>query len=551
MKLSKPFLKISLCGAALLLPFVGSNAYPNQIAAKKFAGAVSAATPEAAKAGVEILESGGNAIDAAVAVSFALGVSEPAGSGIGGQTFFLVHSPGKEPFVINGTSLAPSNIKPDAALEDLTGHRATTVPSTIRVLGYAWENYGSGKVSWAQTIQPATRIAEEGYSLGHFRYRSLSRYAHKLRGNASTAKQFLLADNSVPKQKTLIKRPLLAQTLKRLAEAGPDDFYKGQIAQKIAQDMKENGGWITINDLENFPAPRTVAPLKGSYRGWDVYTLPPPTGGWVTLQALNLLEQAPKEDMSPSNYKRKVWLAETLRVAHESRLKEPVSNLKNYESSVKKKIRKETAKKLLKSMSIGNSGETTHFSIVDSEGMVVAVTQSINGYFGAKTAHPTLGFLYNDYMKEFDLVNKESPFFLRPGEAPYSSMSGAILAKNGEPHLVLGSPGSKRIISAVVQVISHWVNFGQKIIPAVSAPRLHVIPEDDLFIESKGVPASHLLQLELLGYNIVKPLSSLHKGNLNPYFGGVHAVAKEGSKWVGAADPRRDGVVKYGKLPNN
>ena len=533
-------------GLALLFCLSASDASPYS---NPPGAMVSSATPEATMAGVEILEAGGNAIDAAVAISFALGVSEPAGSGIGGQTFFLVHSFGKEPYVINGTSLAPRRILPPVDRDDLTGRRASTVPSTVKVLGYAWENYGSGRISWSRLLQPAIRIAQEGYLLGYFRHRSFVRYAHKLRNWPSTAKLFLLPDGSVPKQGSLIKQPILASTLRRLAEAGPEDFYNGQIAEEIDRDMRENGGWITLEDLEDFPTPKTVVPLKGTYREWDVYSLPPPTGGWVTLQALNLLEHARKEDLAPPSYKRRVWLAETLRVAHKSREKRPVRDLIDFESGTGKKIGKERAKQLFEEVHAPANGETTHFSLVDGKGTAVAVTQSINGYFGAKSAHPTLGFLYNNYMKEFELDDKDSPFYLRPGGIPYSSMSGTILAKNAAPHLILGSPGSKRIISAVVQVISYWVDVEQKIVPAVRAPRLHVVPEHDLFIESRSVPSSHLLKLELLGYSLLRPLSSLHKGDLNPYFGGVHAVAKEGSKWVGAADPRRDGTVRFAGIP--
>jgi gamma-glutamyltranspeptidase/glutathione hydrolase len=191
----------------------------------------------------------------------------------------------------------------------------------------------------------------------------------------------------------------------------------------------------------------------------------------------------------------------------------------------------------------GSGGETTHFSLVDGQGMVVAVTQSLNGYYGAKVAHPTLGVLYNDYMRELEVDRPGDPFALRPDALPYSSMSATILLHEGRPSLAVGSPGSKRIISAVVQVVSHWVDVGRGIRTAVEAPRLHVVPEDDLFMEARGVPAAHLLELERRGYSIVRPLSSLHKGDLNPFFGGVHAVAWEGREWTGAADPRRDGAV--------
>jgi len=330
-----------------------------------------------------------------------------------------------------------------------------------------------------------------------------------------------------------------------MAVAGAGDFYRGEIAGQIAADMKANGGWITLDDLKNFPEPGVQSPLKSTYRGWDVYSLPPPTGGWVVLQALNILESAPAAELSGDSENRWIWLAEALRVCHGNRLQTPITDLVHYEPQALEKVDKAAARKLLSIIERPGSGETTHFSIVDGEGMGVGVTQSLNAYFGARAASAGLGFLYNDYMHEFEVGQPDHPFNLRPGAMPYSSMSSTILSRDGEVELVVGSPGSKRIISAVVQVVSHWIDVGKGIEAAVRAPRLHVVPDDQLFLEARQtqVPASLLLQLELRGYNIVRPLSSLFRENLNPYFGGVHAVARENGRWHGAADPRRDGRV--------
>jgi gamma-glutamyltranspeptidase/glutathione hydrolase len=243
-----------------------------------------------------------------------------------------------------------------------------------------------------------------------------------------------------------------------------------------------------------------------------------------------------------------VWLAEALRVAHGRRLDDPIENLLTYEEEVRRRIGAERARELRSEMDVpGHGGETTHFSLVDGQGMAVAVTQSLNNYYGAKVAHPELGILYNDYMQELEVGRPDHPFALGPDALPYSSMSATILSREGRPVLAVGSPGSKRIISAVVQVVSHWVDVKRGIRAAVEAPRLHVVPEDDLFMEARGVPASHLLELEKRGYSIVRPLSSLHKGDLNPFVGGVHAVAWEGREWEGAADPRRDGAVGHAR----
>ena len=329
-------------------------------------GVVSSASPEATEAGVEILEAGGNAVDAAVAVSFALGVTEPAGSGIGGQTYMLIHPPKKAPFVIRGTSYAPRKIPAKVSIEDIVGHRATTVPSTVKVLEYAWKNYGSGKVTWKQLLAPSIRYAEQGYPLGHFRHRSLVRYARKLLQDRTTSNMYLSKDGKLPPIGTTMKLPVLAKCLRRLAEAGAEDFYKGEIAKDIAADMKSHGGWITFEDLRSFPEPKVVEPLQDKYRGYDVYTLPPPTGGWVVLMSLNILERAPKKALATENGdQRTIWLAETLRVGHANRETAPINNLKDYAKEVAKKINDATVDRLIKTMQLPEEkktgGETTHF----------------------------------------------------------------------------------------------------------------------------------------------------------------------------------------------
>lgn len=512
-----------------------------------FAGVVAAATPEAAAAGIEILEAGGNAVDAAVAVSFALAVTEPAGSGLGGQSFFIVHPHRGAPLAINGTSFSPRGTPLRATAKDITGHRATTVPSTVRVLDYAWKHYGSGRITWARLLTPAIRYADAGFVIGPFRHRSFVKYAAQLRASPSAAKLFLHPDGSVPAVGSVFRQPVLARTLRRLAQAGANDFYRGQIAKEIASDMAANNGWVTLEDLAHVPPPAILPALKSTYRGWDVYSLPPPAGGWAVLQILNILEHAPPSDLAAEGSRRTIWLVEALRIGHRHRRADPLKDLIHYQPEVADRLSKETAKKLSQLFKHPGSGETTHFSVVDGTGMAVGVTQSINSYFGARVASPRLGFLYNDYMKEFELNQPDNPHAWRPRAMPYSSMSATVLSRNGEVGLVLGSPGSARIISAVVQVITHWVDVGQGVDAAVAAPRVHVVPDDKLYIESTSVPAALLAELERRGFKLVNPQSGLSDGSLDPYFGGVHAIAKEASGWRGAADPRRDGSVAYAK----
>jgi gamma-glutamyltranspeptidase/glutathione hydrolase len=523
-------------------------------AERRFAGAVSSATPEATAAGIEILEGGGNAVDAAVAVSVALGVSEPAGSGIAGQTVMLIRPPGKEAFVINGTTWSPRSLPPEVSAEQLKyGRTACSVPSTLRVLDLAWRRFGSGEVPWGSLLEPAIRIAEEGWVVGPFRQHAFRFYSEYLVTQPAAARSFMRADGLPYQSGEVFRQPVLARTLRRLAEAGAGDFYDGRIAEQIAADMAANGGWITAHDLARFPEPPVVPALEGSYRGHRVYTLPPPFGGWVVLQALNVLEQTEPSQLAVDDARRRVLLLEALRVAHGSRRGDPVADYVDYREEIANKISKDEARRLLgahrmRSETHGDEesdGETTHFSVVDGDGLAVAVTQSIDSYFGARVVHPELGFLYNNYMQGFQVDDPAAPYALEPMQMPKSSMSATILALEDQTRLVLGSPGSARIISAVAQTVSYWVDVAQDVESAVAAFRVHVIPPDQAFVEGPELPNQLLAGLADQGFSLRRPAYGVSDGQLDPYFGGIHALAFEQGSWTGAADPRRDGRVGF------
>jgi gamma-glutamyltranspeptidase/glutathione hydrolase len=501
-------------------------------------GVVTAASPEAAAAGREILDAGGNAVDAAVAVAFSLAVTEPAMSGLGAGLQMLLMAPGGEPLVLNGTTFAPAGTPADADPGKLKGHRLSTIPTMVRTLDHAWRRHGSGRIRWEQLLAPAIRQAEEGFVIGPFRHKVMKRHLANLQASESARAYFLLPDGSQPAEGAVWKQPVLARTLRRLAELGADDFYRGAIARQIAADMAAHGGWITYEDLAGLPAPREQTALHSTYRGTDLYSLPPPCGGWVVLQILNLLERHPPEALTAGSPQRDRLVARALMTGHASRRREPVRDMINHEAETAERLRKDKAAELAGK----ESGETTHYTVVDHQGRCVAVTTSINSYFGAWVAAKDLGFFYNDYMKEFEAGPADHPFRIRPGAMPYSSMSATIAARAGRPVLALGSPGSARIISAVAQVAQRWLD-GEPLAAAVGAARIHTVPPDRIYLEEAAAAERAKDWREKAGWVLQPVAADIAMGDRNAYFGGVHAVAWENGRWTGAADPRRDGAV--------
>jgi len=509
----------------------------------KFIGVVSSATPEATNVGKQIFLKGGNAVDVAVAVSFALGVTEPAMSGLGGGTQVILSLKNQVPISINGTTLSPFET-PLNVKDTLSYHRRSTIPSTVKVLDHIWRNYGSGKILWEELLKPAIDLAENGFSIGKFRANVYHKYSEKLLASSHNASFFLNTNEQIPNEGDTIKQPVLAKTLRRLAKFGADDFYKGEIAQNIANDMKDNGGWIRLDDLKNFPVPPEVKPLSIQYKDHIIYSQPPPCGGWTALLALNLIKE-----QSPEDHVSKEAIINALFLAHNDRMNIPVRNLIKNDSILKVKLSDNYAKTLLtksitdtvRTKMKKKSGETTHFSVVDTYGNAIGVTSSINAYFGALAASKNLGFLYNTYMDDFIFEEPEHPFAIRPNAMAYSSMSPTIVQEKGKNVLVLGSPGSSRIISTVAQITAKWVEQND-IYTIIKEPRIHV-SKNRIYLENESDTAR--IDLSLFDINNLyyrSPNKSLLiEDFLNPYFGGVNAIAKENSLWIGVADPRRDG----------
>ncbi|MDH3708683.1 MAG: gamma-glutamyltransferase [Cyclobacteriaceae bacterium] len=506
-------------------------------------GVVSTASPGATEAGLSILRSGGNAADAAVAISFVLGVTEPAMSGLGGGCQIILSKTDETPIAINGTTLAPTGTDTTITKGDLTPYTKSSIPSMVKTMAYLHRNHGSGNLTWAELIDPAIEIAHKGFVVGPFLAKVYQEYGHHLIEGGAPLSQWLKNGQDIPVEGDTIKQPTLARTLKIIAEKGPDSFYKGEIAQQISRDMQLNGGWITLEDLKRFPEPRVSPALTTTYFSHTLYTSPPPAGGATMLYALELMEKYHTIAKSDTTNDL-VSMVLSLHQAHENRRHDPLPQ-EDFQKEFNQKIKglapaNITSQFSFKSNSEDENGETTHYSVVDGSGMSIAVTASINAYFGSRAASEELGFLYNSYMTDFIFEDPTNYYAIKPGQPAYSSMSPTIVRKDEQDVLVLGSPGSKRIISAVAQIVKFWVTVNSDIQEAVAQPRIHALDSSVWVEEWNKTEVDRLLEL---GFKVKQPQNNLSMGDLNAYFGGVHAIALEYGKWVGTADPRRDGAA--------
>lgn len=502
---------------------------------------VTAASPEAVQAGHEILMAGGNAADAAVAVAFALGVTEPAMSGLGGGMQILYAPAGATPVSINGTTWSPHMTSRNAS-DTLSYHRRSTVPGTVKALDLLHRQYGSG-MAWEALLAPAIKLADEGFVVGTFRHRVYKRTERILLNSPYLSGQLLRDDGTIPAAGDTLRQPVLARTMARLATAGGDDFYHGEIARTIADDMASRGGWIALADLQSFPEPTIRPALHVTHQGYDVYTAPPPAGGYVALLALNLIAADPAITSRATT----LQLARVLNAAHGVRRGSPQIR---YDSvMLTEALSAGFAETLIPHIyqerpaghDASDGGETTHFSIVDLEGNAIAVTASINAYFGAAALAPDLGFLYNSYMDDFVFGDTAHVDAIAPNAAAYSSMSPTIVQQNGETRLVIGSPGSARIISSVAQLVHIWTYDRPPIDQLLRLPRVHA-QADRVYLED---PQWDRRPFREAGLTVAHPTYDLIQNSLNAYFGGVHAIARTGNGWTGGADPRRDGAVMY------
>lgn len=512
-------------------------------------GMVATAFPLATAAGVRMLERGGNAVDAACAAAFALGVCEPQGSGLGGQAMGVLHIDGRT-FALDGSSRAPylAHISRFSGEDRVLGYRAATTPSTPAFLGYLHFTYG--RLNWPEILEPAIQIAREGYALTSFQC-ELQRRELPLFLKApsrSGARCFLKNGRSPYRPGDLFVQPDLAAVLETLADQGPRAFYLGDIAQRIAEDMEAHGGLLRADDLAAIPWPIERPVIERAYRGLAVRTVPPPAAGRSMLLVLLMLNHLPSRFLAERTPAAYHVLAELFRKAFLRRRQFPCEpnfypqvrdnmTSPDYAGTLVASIRAAVDPSLPAVPEAAADGETTHLSVMDAAGNAVGISQSIESFYGGKAAAEGLGFLYNNYLNTLETKDPSHPYYLRPAAVPWSSVAPSILFHDGRPWMVLGSPGSERIFSTCSQFLLHMVDGGMSMAEAVAEPRLHCSMGGRVSLEAERFDPDIVAHLAQLGYEIDarRPYST--------YLGAIHAVLRRrtGPGFQGVAEIRRDG----------
>jgi len=553
MRRSKAFRVLSLA-IALLIPAMGREPVRTRNAM------VVAQEPLAADVGVAVLKSGGNAIDAAVAVAFALAVTHPSAGNLGGGGFLLVRFTGGRSAFIDFREMAPASASRNmylgadgkATRDSVAGWRAAGVPGTVRGLEMAHHKYG--RKAWASLVQPSVELARRGVVLSYAEARSMCG-AKKLLAQFPQSNRIFLKGGACFEAGEKLVQPELAAVLQRISKQGAKDFYEGETARILASEMKKHGGEVTLADLKGYKAVERV-PMKGTHHGYEILTAPSPSSGGIgILQIAGMLAGTGYEKHGAGSAASSHYIAEAMRRYFADRarflgdgdfVKLPLPGLLDpaYIAARRASIDPERATPS-SVISAGapagaESTETTHFNVIDAEGNAVALTYTINNSYGSGVTVPGLGFLLNNEMDDFAAApGKANMFGLIQGEAnaiapakrPLSAMTPTIVTKNGRLALVLGAPGGPRIISGVLQVMLNVLDFGMNVQQAVDQPRLHHqwMP-DTLYLERGFSPDTRAL-LEKRGHKLADTSS----------VGSVEAIAVTGGWLEGAQNGRSAG----------
>jgi gamma-glutamyltranspeptidase/glutathione hydrolase len=512
----------------------------------------------ASQVGADVLADGGNAVDAAIATGFALAVTHPTAGNIGGGGFMVIRFPDGRTTTLDFREKAPLQAHPRMWLDGNgeyssqmhhNSHLAVGVPGTVAGFDKAHRLYG--RSDWSDLVAPAVDLADDGFELSEALAGSLERFVGRVQYEAS---QQAFSDDGDPYGAgETLRQPDLARTLARIRDEGRDGFYRGETARMLADEMRRGGGIITEEDLERYDA-RERAPVRGTYRGYDIISMPPPSSGGVAIVTmLNILEAYDLASMGHNSTAYIHHLAEAMRRAYRDRA-EFLADADFADVPVQKLTSKEHAEWLRRNIdpqraSVSHptdvamgyeSPETTHYSVVDADGMAVSVTYTLEAGYGSGIVVPGAGFLLNNEMGDFNagpgltndrgLIGTE-PNLARPEQRMLSSMSPSIVARDGELVAVVGSPGGRTIINTTLQLILNMVDFGMSIDEAVAAPRIHHqwLP-DRIRIEEDGVPAATVSELEAMGHTV-------QVGGRQGSANSIGVDARTGER-VGAPDPR-------------
>lgn len=527
-------------------------------------GMVTSANVYATQAGLAVLEQGGNAVDAAVAVSYALGVAEPQASGLGGGGFMLVHTADGEDSFIDYREVAPAaqdaytwldeegNVKNDG-MANQKGGLAVGVPGEVAGMEYALEHFGSGNVTRQQVMQPAIDLATEGYVVSNYQSSAINDHYADMVGDFPDLGSYYLREDGLAYQPgDIFVNPDLANTLQMIADGGADAFYTGEVAEAVIAAIEKYDGVMTMEDLANYKV-NLREPVKSTYRGYEIISCPPPSsGGTHLIEILNVLENFDVASMEVNSPEYVHLFSETLKAAFADRSaymadtdfveNVPLNGLtsKDYAKTIADNITEES-QKWEKGDPMGYEGNsTTSFSVADKEGNIVTVTQTIECFFGSAIAIPGYGFILNDQMHDFS-TDPESVNCVEGGKHPLSSMSPTVvLNEDGSPFMTLGTPGGVRIFPTIAQVISRVIDSGMNLQEAINCGRIFDNGADTGVCYEIGVDGAVTAEtakaLEEMGHTVTE------KGEWDIFFGGVQGVMyQEDGTLFGAADPRRDG----------
>jgi gamma-glutamyltranspeptidase / glutathione hydrolase len=533
-------------------------------------GMVVAQEKLAAHIGADILRQGGNAVDAAVATGFALAVTYPRAGNLGGGGFMVIHSAERnEDIAIDYRETAPAAATRDMFLgadgkPDIAKSRDSAtgigVPGTVAGLTLALEKYGSGALTLADILKPAIALARDGIVIADDSADTLPDWHKRLARWPSSAKLFSRADSSSLREGDVLVQGDLAATLSAIAERGPRGFYQGPVAEKLVQAIRDAGGIMALDDLASYQAV-IREPVRGSYRGYDIVSMPQPSsGGVVLLETLNILEGFAMRDMAQGSAPSLHLMIEAMKRAYADRARylgdpafvnAPVATLIAKDYAAKQRASIDPARATpwtdaLSALPPREGSNTTHFSVVDSRGNAVSNTYTLNFSYGVGLVADGTGVLLNNELDDFTaapgaanaygLVGFEANL-PGPGKRPLSSMAPTIVLKDGRPVLVTGSPGGSRIISAVLQVIVDVLDYQMDVAAAVAAPRLHHqwLP-DEVRVE-RGFSEDTLAALKAMGHVVVTPLGQTS----------ANSIAVTPAGLFGAPDPRTRGSEAAGQ----